>query len=105
MKQIEIVRELKKRLRRDFGDIFDRIVFYGSQAAGRGVPGSDFDILVVVNGKVDWKLENSILKTCYGLDLEYGILTDIKVISRTDLSSIRGKQPSVAGAMERGVLV
>jgi predicted nucleotidyltransferase len=105
LKKIEIIRELKKRLQENFGDIFERIVFYGSQSTGLATPESDFDILIVINGKVDWQLENQIMGTCYELDLKYGILTDVRVLAKKDLLTIRGKQPSVAGAVERGMLV
>jgi hypothetical protein len=50
-------------------------------------------------------LEDSILSLCYEIDLKYDILTDVKLISRNELSTIKGKQPFILNALEHGLII
>jgi predicted nucleotidyltransferase len=47
-----IVRELHKRFEDLYGERLSRLVLFGSQARGDAEPGSDIDLLVVLNGPV-----------------------------------------------------
>lgn len=80
------------------------MILYGSQISGKATRYSDYDILVVVKTKCDWRLENDILRLCYELDLKYGIITDVKIILKKDLLSIKGKQPFILEAFEKGMV-
>ena len=98
-----ILADIRRTLFEHFGKIIDRILLYGSRARGDAAEGSDWDILIVVNGPVDWKLENRILDACYEVDLQHDILIDTKVLSKDDLDTVRGRQPYILNAFEQGV--
>ncbi len=105
MEKIEILKELKNLLIKNFGDIIDKIVLYGSQINGNPQEYSDYDILIIVNIDYDWRMKNKILSVCNNIDLKYDILTDIRIISNNELKSLRGKQPFILDALEQGVSV
>jgi len=78
---------------------------FGSQATDQALPYSDYDILIILKNECDWKTEDQILNICYTIDLEYDILTDIKVLSINDLNTLKGKQPFVLKALREGITV
>lgn len=102
---IEIAQKLKKILFQRFGDITDRIILFGSRSKGTAQPDSDYDILIVLKTDYDWIMENDILDACYQLDLEYNLLTDIKIISLQELTSLKGKQPFIVTAVAEGISI
>lgn len=59
-----------------------QIVLYGSRARGDAGTDSDFDLLVLVNGPVDWKIERLLGNRLYDLELETGKILSLQVISR-----------------------
>ncbi len=48
--EIDIVEELKGRLRQGAGDRLQAVIVYGSRAWGQGGPDSDLDVAVIVQG-------------------------------------------------------
>jgi hypothetical protein len=48
-------------------------------------------------------MENDILDACYEIDLEYNLVTDIKIISLQELGSLKGKQPFIVHAVAEGI--
>jgi predicted nucleotidyltransferase len=78
------------------------IVLFGSQLIDTNKQDSDYDILIIVKNKTDWKLEREISDICYDIDLKYGILTDTHILSEADLGTPRGKQPIFVNAMNQG---
>lgn len=91
---MNLVNRVADVLRQRFGDVIDPVILFGSRASARALPDSDFDILVVLNSRFDWRVENAILDACFELDLEYDILSDVKVISREDLDTWKGNSRS-----------
>ncbi|MBC8527059.1 MAG: nucleotidyltransferase domain-containing protein [Candidatus Cloacimonetes bacterium] len=105
MNQLLIVKDLKKLLLSKFPDYLDKVILFGSQVTGNAREYSDYDILIILKTDYDWKLENKILDVCYDIDLKYDILTDVKLISNKELSTIKGKQPFILNAFEKGLVV
>lgn len=98
-----IVQELKKRLVRQFKDEINQVILFGSRSRDEAGTDSDYDILLVLNHDYDWRKENTILRACYEIDLQYDVLTDVKIISVNELQSIKGKQPFIINAMKEGI--
>ena len=62
----------------------------------------DYDILIVVKDKTDWKLERQISDICYEIDLRYNIITDTHILSENEFETPRGKQPIFMKAIKNG---
>jgi len=97
------LKKLKTLLLSNYSNLIDRIILFGSRATGSASKNSDYDILLVLNQDHDWRLENKILDLCYEIDLKHNILTDIKIISKSDLDTIKCRQPYILKALESGV--
>lgn len=55
MAQVQtILAALKRELTSLLGDRLDRIILYGSHARGQAQPGSDIDVLIVLQGDFDY---------------------------------------------------
>ncbi len=100
-----ILKELKNLLKEEFLDNVDKVILFGSQATNTAHEYSDYDILVILKKDYDWQLEDAILNLCYEIDLRYDILTDVQLISRNELNSIKGKQPFILNVLEHGLMV
>ena len=71
-KLTEILVELRRRLEQLYGPRLVRLVLFGSQARGDAEPGSDIDVLVVIEGPVDPIAEiHRTSEIVAGLSLEY----------------------------------
>jgi predicted nucleotidyltransferase len=101
----KILRELKALLMTQFSGQIYKVILFGSQAADDAGDYSDYDILVIMEKRYDWKLKDAILATCYEIDLKYDILTDVKLISKSDLQTIKGKQPFILNALAHGIVI
>jgi uncharacterized protein len=100
--KIKILNDLKLSLSDKLRDNLREIVLFGSQLTEKTKSDSDYDILILVKDKSDWKLERQISDICFEIDLKYGILTDTHVLSETELNTPRGKQPIFVNALNQG---
>lgn len=100
--KIKILNDLKLSLSTRLSDNLIDIVLFGSQLIDKNKQDSDYDILIIVKNKTDWKLEREISDICYDIDLKYGILTDTHILSEADLDTPRGKQPIFVNAINQG---
>jgi len=82
---IELLRQCKRAVRNAVAD--SEVVLYGSRARGDCKRGSDYDILVIVNGPVDMALEKRILDNVYPLEVESGQILTLAVYSREQWDS------------------
>jgi len=100
--KVKIIKDLKNRLSNQLGDNLKDLVLFGSQLTGKSSKDSDFDILIVVKNRSDWKLERKISDVCYETELQFGILTDTHILSEDELNLPRGKQPIFDNAINMG---
>jgi predicted nucleotidyltransferase len=101
-RKIEIINELKSKLLDRFPENLNEVILFGSQLSDHFTTESDFDILIVVKGVRDWKLEREISDICYDIELKHGIITDTHVLSESELDSPRGRQPIYLNAINQG---
>ena len=100
--KIKILTDLKLSLSHRLRDNLKEIVLFGSQLLEESSVDSDYDILILVKDKPDWRLEREISDICFDIDLKYGILTDTHILSEADLITLRGKQPIFLNALNQG---
>lgn len=100
--KIQILTDLKYSLSNMLHDNLKDVVLFGSQMTDKSKGDSDYDILILVKDKSDWRLERQISDVCYEIDLKYGILTDTHILSEIELDSPRGKQPIFVNALNQG---
>ena len=97
------VDDLKQLLENDFSDDIEKVILFGSQLKGNADDFSDYDILIIMKKPFDWKLKNKIYDRTWEIDYKYNILSDIKIISKNDLATIKGKQPFIMDAINNGL--
>jgi len=102
-KNAEILTELKEHLKSHLGNNLNKVILFGSMASGKATEDSDYDILIILNKKYDWRDENKIMDLCYDIDLKYNILIDPHILSTEEINSIRGKQPIFVNAINSGI--
>lgn len=98
----QIVSEIEVSLRSRLSDNLRNVILFGSQLTGKQNKDSDYDILIVLKNKIDWREERAISDLCYDIELKYNIITDTHIISEPELSTLRGKQPIFINALEKG---
>lgn len=101
----KMLNDLKNRLKSRFSDNLKDVVLFGSQINSKAHKDSDYDILIVLKQKVDWKAEREISDICFEIDLKYNIITDTHILSEEELSTLRGKQPIFVNALSNGLYV
>lgn len=101
--KIKVLKDLNYLLKSRFADDLKDIVLFGSQVYGQAHKDSDYDFLIILKKKADWKIEREISDICYEVDLKYNIITDIHVIGESELNTLRGKQPIFVNAIENGL--
>lgn len=81
--------ELLRRCKRAITDVAENadVVLYGSRARGDAGEGSDYDILVIVDGPVDMALEEKMVDNVYPLELESGQILTLIVYNKQQWDS------------------
>ncbi|OFX36966.1 MAG: hypothetical protein A2X08_16910 [Bacteroidetes bacterium GWA2_32_17] len=100
-----ILQDLKNQLSNYFGNDLINIYLFGSQAKNTETDDSDYDILILMKSKKDWKTKDKVIDICYDIDLKHDILIDPHILAEEELTSIRGKQPIFINAMLNGIRV
>ena len=54
----------------------------------------------MVSRPISWQQRREIINEVYVSDLKYNILTDVKIISKLELKSLKGKQPFAHYALQ-----
>lgn len=100
-----ILQDFSQLLKLHFSDNIKDLVLFGSQTTGKAKKDSDYDFLVILKQKADWKTERLISDLSYEIELKYDIITDTHVIGESELNTLRGKQPIFVNALETGLRV
>ena len=103
MTKNDAMRELKEILDHQLREDIDRVILFGSRTGRSASESSDYDVLVILKKPYDWKMKNQVYDATYDVDLKYDILTDIKLISRDELQTLKGKQLYIRQALESGI--
>jgi predicted nucleotidyltransferase len=103
MNKMNLLKKVKDLITEQAGDITDKIILFGSRSREDSTDDSDYDILIILNSNADWRLEWKIYDICYDLSLEHDILIDAKILSASDMETIKGKQPYIQEALSGGV--
>lgn len=101
----KIVTELKALLVEKFSENIIKVILFGSRVEGSADEYSDYDILIILRNDYDWKYKYKVQDVCWEIDYKYDVLTDVKIISLNELNTLRGKQPYVLNALEKGVSI
>lgn len=99
----KILKDFSQLLRLRFSDDLKDLVLFGSRTTGRAKKNSDYDFLVILKQKADWKTEREISDLSYEIELKYNIVTDTHILTESELTTLRGKQPIFANALEKGL--
>ena len=99
----DILMDLSHLLRLRFSDDLKDLVLFGSRITGKAKKDSDYDFLVILKEKADWKTEREISDLCYEIELKYNILTDTHILGESELTTLRGKQPIFVNAIRKGI--
>ena len=98
-----VLNDLSILLKTRFADNLKEIVLFGSQASEKANQDSDYDFLIILKQKADWKTEREISDLCYEIDLKYNIITDTHILSESEFATLRGKQPIFVNALSNGL--
>lgn len=99
----QILNAMKVTLSKKLGDNLKNIILFGSQAYGNATADSDYDFLIILKDKPDWKLQRKISEYCYEIDLLYEVFTDVHILAEEELSQLRGRQPIFQTAIKKGI--
>jgi uncharacterized protein len=103
MDRSELLRRVKSALQEAYGKRLRGVILYGSEARGTAEPDSDIDLLVLLDGPVDyWPESHRIVRALYPLVLECGRPIDAKPVDLREYES--QEWPLYRTAKEEGVL-
>ena len=98
----KILQETNKSLKKQYGDRLAGLTLYGSHARNESVPGSDIDILVILNGTVNPAKEIIATETIIAkISLKYNITISCYFISEKDY--LKGKSPLIRNIKREGI--
>jgi predicted nucleotidyltransferase len=101
--KLKILHDLKNQLSINLGTELQDVILFGSQVSGLVSIDSDYDFLIILQNKPDWKLKKIISDICYTIDLKYDIISDTHILSKSEQNTLRWKQPIFRKALNDGI--
>lgn len=98
-----VLKQIKKKIQHLPEIDVVEVILFGSQASSSAQSDSDYDLLIILKNKIDWKTKRKIYSISYDIDLEYNIITDVHILSSNEVNSLRGKQPVYQNAIQEGI--
>lgn len=99
-----LLKELKDRLSRIYGDKLEEVILYGSYARGEATPDSDIDVAVVLKGRINPSDEiNRIMDSVYELELKYNELISLYPTSPEKIATSRN--PLILSIKDEGMVI
>ncbi|MCS6910805.1 MAG: nucleotidyltransferase domain-containing protein [Anaerolineales bacterium] len=99
---LQVLAELRTELSRVLGPQLDRLILFGSRARGEAQPDSDVDVLVVINGPVDYaSLIPRTSEVVARLSLAHDLVISRTFVSCEDYAS--GQSPFLRNVRHEGI--
>jgi uncharacterized protein len=100
----QILREFREGLKEIYGSRLVRVVLFGSQARDDAEPGSDIDVMLVLQGEVNphQEIQRLLPFTC-SLDLKHDVIISCVYMSEKDFHN--QQSPLMLNVRREGVLV
>ncbi len=99
------LKELKKLLFEKYPEYFEKMILFGSRVENNEREYSDYDILLILNKNYNRDFEDDILNIAYDIILKYDIIADLKLITKTELKTVKGVLPFVQSALNQGITI
>lgn len=61
------------------------IYLFGSRAVNKHNETSDYDVAIILNEKIDWKLKDKVREVIYDIMLNYDIVIDSHIYTKMDI--------------------
>jgi predicted nucleotidyltransferase len=102
MERSELINRVKSALQDAFGPRLRGVILYGSEARGTAQPDSDIDLLVLLDGPVDyWAEVRHCIHVLYPLVLEFDRPFDATPVDVSDYEA--GRWPLYREAKREGI--
>ena len=99
-----LLQALRPELARVLGAQFNRLLLFGSRASGDARPDSDVDVLVVINGEVDYpELLHRTSEVVASLSLEHDVVISTIFVSAARWAS--GGSPLLLNARREAIAI
>jgi uncharacterized protein len=99
-----IISEVKKELKKLYGNNLSEVILYGSQARGDYSENSDIDLLVILKSILSASKEiDRIVDKIYDINLKYNTLISVIPISSDEYEKVRS--PLILNIKNEGIVV
>jgi predicted nucleotidyltransferase len=100
----DLLCRIKTKLHAVYGDRLKGVMLYGSEARGEATEDSDIDILVLLDGPLDWWDETTaIIHSIYPIQLEIDRIISVRPVDAAVYEE--GEFPLYRNVKEEGILL